>query len=285
MLTSRNNWSFLTRGPSMNKLSRFMQSWLRLAVLAATVFLGAPRAEAGYLLPFTGNTFPVDSVPGVDGHVNFTVLDHTGGVAGDSFGTGVAGFDTHFTPGLGSGGLDTTARFLYLFQTVNDGSNTLPISVNSVQAADAFVTSHGEWTTGGTLGFTNAGIPTIAGGPYLGAGGASAAPGDPSPALTGGMPGIASVPGLVGPAFTTSSGSTSIAANFNPALGARFTSAIWGYTSNIVPIFSETSIQDGGTSALGMVPSASIPEPSSIVLAGIGGLGLICFVIRGRRGA
>ena len=168
--------------------------------MAMAIALGAQRVEAGYLAPFTGNTFPTNMglTSGVDGHVNFTVLNHVGGVGGDSFGTGLAGFDTHFTPGAGSGALDFAATYLYLFQTVNDGVNTLGITTNSVSVATGALTSHGVFL--GT-GFTQAGVLTAAGGPWLGVG---AAAGNPSPASTAGAaPGVALNGAAFGPLFTT----------------------------------------------------------------------------------
>jgi hypothetical protein len=268
----------------MSKPTRLLRSCLHLIALAGSLLLGAPRADAGYLLPFTGNTFPVNGGPGVAGHVNFIVLDHTGGVAGDTFGTGIAGFDSHFIAGTGSGPLDTAAQFLYLFQTVNDGANLLTISANSVQVMSASVTSHGFFR--GTS-FSNNGVATSAGGPYLGPfPGISAPPGDPSGHVVGGLPGVILSGSGLGPT-TTLLGAGSVSALYPGGLTQGAISNIWGYTTNLAPLFVGTSIQDSGTSAQGSVPGQlqDSPEPSSRVLAGIGALGLFGYGICRRRGA
>jgi len=197
----------------------------------------------------------------VDGHVNFTVLDHTGSGVGDSFGTGLAGFDATFSKGFLSGGLDTSARYLYLFETVNDGTNPLAISSNTV--ASSGVTS---WGTFSGVGFTNSGTPTAPGGPYLGgAGGASTTRGNSSgTGVTGGVPGAAFLPGY-GPQIVLNQTSSVQAEFLGGGLPAGSISYVWGYTSNLVPTFGPTNIQDGGTGAGGTVPTAT-PEPCSLVL-------------------
>jgi len=259
-------------GLSVKRLISFCLS------MTLAVALGAQRADAGYLLPFSGNTFPSSLAGGgVDAHVNFAVLDHTGGTLGDSFNTGLAGFDAHFVAGVGSGALSTGSKYLYLFQTVNDGVNTAGITTNSVSVDTAFVTSHGVFA--GT-GFTQVvlGVPTktAAGGPYIGVG---AAAGNTSPAsVVGSAPGMALNGAVVGPSFTTF-GSSSVVAFFFPPLGAGATSAVWGYTSDMAPTFQTTGILDHGTTANGTVPSAT-PEPASLVLGVFGVLGLVGY---GRR--
>jgi hypothetical protein len=194
-------------------------------------------------------------------------------VVGDTFGTGLAGFDAHFVAGVGSGPLSTGSKYLYLFQTVNDGASTTGITTNSVSVDTGFVTSHGVFA--GT-GFTQAGVKTAAGGPYIGVGGA---PGNTAPASTvGSAPGVALNAAAVGPSFTTF-GSNSVIAFFFPPLAQGSTSAIWGYTSDMAPTFQTTGILDHGTTADGTVPSAT-PEPASLVLGVFGVLGLVGY---GRR--
>jgi hypothetical protein len=252
---------------------------------ALSIALGAQRAEAGFLLPFTGNTFPSNLAPGaVDGHVEFTVLDHTGGTPGDSFGTGLPGFDGFFVPGAGSGAFSTASKFLYLFQTVNDGVNANGISNNTVQLSGP-ITSFGAFLS---TTFTQFGAP--AGGPanYLGAFGASAPPGVAGVSSGHSATGPPQAPGaaisvttdfplLVFPA------SGSLQANFALVTGliAGHESVLWGYTSDLAPSFGNTGITDHGSVANGSVPT-NVPEPASLVLAAFGALGFVGYARRKR---
>lgn len=120
--------------------------------VAVAIALGGSmqRADAGSIAAFTGSS--VLSVPGpVDGTVNYAVYDSaTSSFAGDVFGTGKGGgFDGSFVAGTGSGALDTGARYLYVYQTVNNGGDSLEISANTVQIVPANLTSWGWFTVGG----------------------------------------------------------------------------------------------------------------------------------------
>jgi len=266
----------------------------RLTLLLATAILaisgGTQRLEAGFILPKgAGNTFPTNKDGDVDGHVNFAVLDRSGGVLGDTWGTGMAGFDAFFVKdSIGfstSGPLDTAARFLYLFQTVNDGVNSLEIGLNSVQVDPTAVTSFGVFFG---LGFTESSVLTAAGGPYLG--GASAAPGDKSGMSVGGSPGVAVNGAAVSPVDFNKTGSSLQAMYLFPALTPGSISMIWGYTSNAKPFIGKTSIIDGGTSANGTVPvnvttpeGPLVPEPASFLMFGMGISGMCGYGLRRRK--
>src|SRR5438270_13865846 len=68
---------------------------------------------------------PDERKKAIGGTVYFTVLDRAKGIEGDTWGTGSKNFDLAFVRGKEwEGGpspeLDTGARFLYLYQTVND---------------------------------------------------------------------------------------------------------------------------------------------------------------------
>jgi hypothetical protein len=126
-------------------------SALILSALATSAISG--RAQADYMKAFSGNTAPASALypgAGVAGVVDFTVLTWKG-TAGDTFGTGIPGFDTRFLPGGGSS-LDTTARYLYLFETVNNGANSANylISQNSVFLSDPRQTATSYGTFSGT---------------------------------------------------------------------------------------------------------------------------------------
>jgi hypothetical protein len=129
------------------------------------LLLGSGRARAEFLSSFSGNTNPTDSSSvsqrNLDGTYNFGVLDRTtGGVAGDVFGAVTnydkpvnspdryaANFDSKFVPGSGSGALDTSARYLYLFQIVNNGPNT-----NALQKAISYIGDASLITSWGYFG-------------------------------------------------------------------------------------------------------------------------------------
>src|SRR5262249_40292628 len=71
--------------------------------------------------------------------VYFMVLDAKGGgrkgVEGDAWGTGIKDFDKRFYGGKDNGrpGLDTKARYLYLYQVVNDSGRPMAIKHCSVR--------------------------------------------------------------------------------------------------------------------------------------------------------
>src|SRR3712207_5236605 len=122
---------------------------LALLMLPA-LLLSASPTEAALIAAFTGNTRPLDprtGTAGVDGTVNFAVFDRSGVTsAAGPWGTGSpVALATACQPGISealtpspatpSPGLDVNAQFLYLFQTVNDLTNTNTISQNSVQVS------------------------------------------------------------------------------------------------------------------------------------------------------
>ncbi|MCC6127020.1 MAG: hypothetical protein IT426_18835 [Pirellulales bacterium] len=236
---------------------RFTKILLVLVLFGLPLILGASAAQGAFVVGFTGNTFPSNVGPTVDGHVNFAVLDTVGGAPGDTWGTGIPGFDALFAAGIGSGPLDTTAAYVYLFQTVNDGVNVSAISQNTVSAPNPLVTSHGVFPT---TGFTP--MP-------------SAPPGDPSPALIAPVAILAGL-GTITPNFQISGSGSQVATFLLPNLAAGASSCLWGYTVNAAPDWGVTSIQDGGTNASGTVPTP-VPEPFAFAiwaLLGLGGTGV-----------
>jgi len=228
--------------------------------LAALAFAAPARAS---LIPGdSGNTQPNHTNPGagVGGTVNFAVYDRTtGGTATDTFGTGLANFNSLFTAGTGSGAFDTSARYLYLYQVVNNGPNSgsFPIAANSVQVNPGFVTSFGTFT-GTSFGSTIVGPP--------------AGFADPGTISLGGTPTVVLNGAADQPNFVQE-GSSSIRIIYtavNELTTGRF-SVLYGYTSNSAPVTDHSGMIDGGTTTDGFVLSAgTVPEPSAIVLSLIG---------------
>lgn len=237
----------------------------RRLVLPAFVALGAvlatAPAQAAFIAADSGNTQPYHTVPGpgVGGTVNFAVFDNTGGTSGDTFGTGISNFNSLFTAASGSAAFDTTAKFLYLYQTVNNGpsAGSFPISTNTVFVTPSLLSSYGTFT-GTKFSTTVLGTPAGFGDPSTGS-----VPTSPVVLVSGQA-------GLSAPSLTL--GSSSLRALYSPELVSGAMSILWGYTSNSAPVFAATGLIDGGTTADGRAPAAAVtvPEPSAVVLSLIG---------------
>jgi hypothetical protein len=76
---------------------------------------------------------------GLGATVYFRVYDLADGIEGDPWNTGVRNFTSYFVPGKDSTGnhpsrkLDTTARYLYLYQTVNDSKRESNVRTTTVR--------------------------------------------------------------------------------------------------------------------------------------------------------
>lgn len=106
-------------------------------IVAIGAFLLAFSAEAAFLQKGCGNTRPQAS-QGVGSTINFAVLERTGGVPGDTWATGLGDFDSRFVRGIDyedlmSPRLDRGAKYLYLYQTVNNGEYGLPVEHSSIR--------------------------------------------------------------------------------------------------------------------------------------------------------
>jgi len=232
------------------------------SAIAAFGLLVACCGQANAALFLDGNTQPNNGSPStVAGFINFEVYNRTGGVAGDSFDTGIAGFDA----ALAAAGFSTSSNWLYLYQSTD---SRVDISQNTVGAAAAFVTGVGFLGADGF--FVSAGTPVDLthqiGGP--------APAGNPSGTLFGAKTSfIGAVAGLVSPT-SVASGVSSVQANFATPTGLTGTSSLWGYTASTPPVLGPTSIQDGGLSVIGTVPLPAIPEPATLVIWSLLGM---CF--------
>src|SRR5205809_562685 len=131
-------------------LVRGLSSLIFLGLLTPLVSLSTAMADvlpqfAGYTRPgspdgpktiFVGNEEAKKKAIG--GTVYYMVLERAQGKEGDPWGTGVEDFIKAFRPGVEfngafSGGLDTSAKYLYLYQTVNDRGTLVPIQSTSVE--------------------------------------------------------------------------------------------------------------------------------------------------------
>jgi len=269
----------------------------------AMFLLGSQTTQASFLLG--GNTHPEFTTNGsVNGYINFAVysLGGPGSSAGDSYGTGVAGADSYLAQaGFFNGGTPTATppatlpAYVYFFQILNTatdvgGGASPPISSATVQVGG---TIGGFGTLSGPLaGPPGGGAPITSG---IGIGAVYNGPGSPDGPLTGGNAGgtlitfgpPAAAGNQSGATFTTSSPGvnlgivatndnttlltpTSLQANFAPfgSIATSGRSYVFGYTSNLAPAaLGNGSLQDDGTSAVGTIPLAAVPEPASIAMA------------------
>jgi hypothetical protein len=147
---------------------------LLLGCLAA--LLAAPAVRADSLEDYTGYTRPgtpsdrlkggkvifvgetAAGKNGIGGTVYFMVLELGRGEKGDRWATGVKDLDKNFQPGVdwkdaSSPDLDSEARYLYLYQVVNDRKTTGPLQGATVQLLvdPELITSWGHFTN---VGFT-----------------------------------------------------------------------------------------------------------------------------------
>jgi hypothetical protein len=283
----------------MRKAASFRRSMTRrfvgivLALAVGLLTLGALNAQAGLVTDFAGNTQPVftnavGSPTGVAGFINFAVFDRTGGTPGDSFDTGVPNADAI----LSGAGFHPNDAYLYLFQVTNRLTNPL-----TGGAAPPISTSTVHVTSGGVDGFGSlAGIGAAFNGTPLKGGDPGVTFGPPAPAGNQSFPPTTGVSGASA-SFTTTLTTASVTEPTPTSLLASFVaagtilaggqSAIFGYTSNLPPAFTTGSLQDDGTSAVGTIPGAAVPEPSSIVmLASAVSVGAVLLLRRrAKRGA
>ena len=133
-----------------------------LVVALFLTFVG--RTNAGFLTGFSGNTKAENTGLTAKITKNFAVLDRLTGASspGDVFGTGQAGFDASMIAGAGSGALDTSARYLYLYQDVASPASLAVFIGDSLssQGTPLGITSYGQWRLhladdGGIVSTTN----------------------------------------------------------------------------------------------------------------------------------
>jgi hypothetical protein len=104
---------------------------------------GAPddRVEGGKIV-WVANVDKGVLKNGLGGTIYFAIFDLASGTADDTWGTGIKGFNASFRPGLDFAGdsspsLDTSARYLYLYQVVNDRGTETPVRSTVLKLSNA----------------------------------------------------------------------------------------------------------------------------------------------------
>jgi len=235
-----------------------------VAISALTPFTRSASAEA--ISSFSGNTQPSKNnsdSSSASGTINFAVFDRNGGVSGDAFGTGVAGIDSLLSGGSAS--LDTSASYLYLYQTVNNGNTGSGIFQTSIGVPSTFVTSFGAFN-GTTFSSSVLGTP--------------AGFADTSPASVGASPvGLLSGQSGLTSLDLINAGSSALGAYTLSDIPVGGKSVVYGYTSNAAPTIGNAAMIEA-TGSNGRVALA--PEPATLSLVGLAGLTL-CSRRRRRR--
>jgi hypothetical protein len=260
----------------MKRIIRILTRRRRILVFALACLGGLvmphSAARADFIQSFSGNTFPSSTgSSAIDGTINFGVLNRTGGTASDPWNTGYSGsLASKFVAGVTASGtsspaLDLGAKYLYVFQVTNNGTNSQGISRAIIN-----IFSPGAVTSWGALkgvGLKDSNGLVSATNPF----GTLGAPGNPASASTG----------VTGPKLDDISSSKThrvqsvilfqdnIEGNW-PNIPSGFRTTVFLFTSNLPPILDGGSIAGKSPhDADGTVPTP-MPEPYSFVLAGLG---------------
>jgi len=256
-----------------------MSTRMKMIVMVAVAVLATSLtpATAALITTFSGNTQEIGDPtlpggpPSVSGTVNFAVFNRDGGNM-DVFGTGSNAIQTGFTTGFSSGALDTTAAYLYVYQVVNDGPN--PVEITSISqdiGSAATATSWGFWAA---LGLNDGAGNVGSGNPFGTSAGFSTNPPTILPTLGGGGMGTVVTLGTAGNGIIgVSISSTSLVANWI-ALShvANQSTALFGFTSNYDPHLARHNLLDSTVPTSNGYAASPAPEPTSLVLLGIGAL-------------
>jgi len=244
---------------------------LRLGVAAwAFLMLGSPLVKADYLSGFTGNTqfngtkavgfFPA----GDTGVVSYAVFDRTTGGALDLSSTNLLS---------GTTALANSARYVYLYEVVNNLSRSPAIDALNVQNPDAYT------TLGYLSGQVFKDVATRDGGALVQGTNTALGP-NPTPNPGGAsvvtvgqqVGGIAAGSGAINPDGETGIGSTLPGfASFTFASPITFgkNSSVVFLTSNYAPQMLPGLIHDGSFTVAD-IPTAVTPEPTSVAMLGFG---------------
>ena len=245
-----------------------------LQVIGLTALFGCATSttKAGYLEAYSGNTRA--SIINVGQlATEFAVLDQFNGNSspGDVFGTGLPNFDNLAVGLNGSTMIDTSARYLYLYQEVI--SPTSPDAFVDEVFGDStqrflHVTSFAAWNA--VLSDDNGPVTTAN---DFGTDGVAYAP-SASANLGVTDPSVASTTQVLNQVFLSST-PTELESSFYIPPG--YTSQLYGFTTNTPPTLLAQVEQPNF--AAGTIP-VPVPEPSSALLACLACLGTLC---AGRR--
>lgn len=269
-----------------------MKRVLVCAMLLLSVMAGGILVDQAEAVPVAcivcGNTGLL-SAPDVDGTISFAVIS---GVDFLSEGFPFTGAVPQTTAGPPTFVSTAPTDFVYLYQVVNNGSDTTAISSATISRGDA--TTPGSITGFGRLESTLFVDPNVAPPGIVSAGPAGSTASLTPGSLTIDFSVFGSALSIFQPCLGSgaaglncSDGSTNLTPSSlqvlnwqeDPTgffLSASWTGSIVWFSSPLAPGTFTASIQDGGTAAFGAVPAPAVPEPTSLLLLGSGlaGLGL-----------
>jgi hypothetical protein len=259
-------------------------SFAALVSIMLTFAMAVPApAVGGFIKGYTGNTHPKST--SFEGVINFSVLDKSGGSAGDTWGTKLAGFDGMFKPAITGGTLMTDDQYLYLFQLVNlTAGATLKNFVIPLSVPMADIHSIGYFSTTGLSYNGNPVSDTNSLGDLAKAGDPSPASLIPSNKLLDTVKAITITDNNVPDSMTLAAGSLTVL--FDPhSIATNARSVVFGFTTDDRPAKNLVDTYRAGNASgkpRGTGPTPS-PEPSSIVLAGIAAVAGMFYIGRRRE--
>ena len=238
----------------MTKRNSIFQTWYRLALACLCLAVTSSTLHAAYMTDYVGNTRTKSADGAVDMTANWAVLSRDDNpTPGDVFGTGIANFDQ-----LAHSLVDTDAKYLYLYQIVNDGPMTTSFENVYLGSDPEVMTSMSTWNlvlsdSSGVVSLTN----------QFGVDGADFEV--EAPANIGvDSPSVASPLTSLRP-VSLDIFSGQLRGSYLPDLFSWETSYLIGYTSDFPPAFPP-ELNAPPTFAAGIIPNA-VPEPSTCVLA------------------
>ena len=261
-------------------------------LLAGAMIAWAPGITyAGFLTAYSGNTRAVAQDSVVDGSISFGVWDN-GSTGGDKISVAVPG-DT-FVSGVGSTADIDDARYVYLYQIVNDGTNGIMINDFTVHlGVDASKISawgyFDDVSLSDTDGVVGVNAPFGNGAPAFGVAGSVAPENIDWASSTGGFVADTSVLApTVGVGIVTGGDTDTFRSYFsfsgaNP-IADQAKSVILAFSSDYAPSFNLVTFKDSVEYLAQGTVASPTPEPSTVVgLLSLLPLGLIA-LRRRRRG-
>lgn len=122
-------------------------------------------SEQLFTFGWSGNTDEGSAGSGLLATTSFAVMSRTG-PAGDRFATGLTNFDLRFVPGVTSPPLDTSAKYLYIYQDVNDFPSKLGLGEVWTKMPGVSVSQITSWGSFADTGFKDVEGPVDAQNPF-----------------------------------------------------------------------------------------------------------------------